>query len=89
MPNAPDALVATCFKGRAPKALLNSAGAIAVGGVAGVHDAGREGARKFLDRLGRMDLRKRMVAHANELFKLEIGQLNTLLREEADLGELG
>lgn len=84
MPDAPDALVATCFKGNAPKAVLNGAGAIAVGGVAGVHGAGREGAAAFLARLGRIDLRKRIVAHANELFKLEIGQLNTLLSEVPD-----
>ena len=81
MPDAPDALVATCFKGNAPKAVLNGAGAIAVGGVAGVHGAGREGAAAFLARLGQTDLRKRIVAHANKLFKLEIGQLNTLLSE--------
>ena len=84
MPDVPDALIATCFKGRSPKAVLNGAGAIAVGGVAGLHSAGREGAAAFLPRLGRTDLRKRIVAHANELFKLEIGQLNTLLSEVAN-----
>ena len=84
MPDVPDALVATCFKGRAPKAVTNGVGAIAVGGVAGVHGIGAQGAAAFIQRLWGTDLRERIVAHANELFKLEIGQLNTLLVEGLD-----
>jgi hypothetical protein len=83
MPSTPAALVATCFKSDTPKAVLNSAGAIAVGGLAGIHNTDPARASRFLDYLNAHDLRSRIVAHANRLMKLEIGQLNTLIAEFA------
>ncbi|HYI38997.1 MAG TPA: hypothetical protein VE053_01625 [Allosphingosinicella sp.] len=83
MPSTPAALVATCFKSDTPKAVLNSAGAIAVGGLAGIHNTDPARASRFLDYLAAQDLRSRIVAHANRLMKLEIGQLNTLIAEFA------
>lgn len=79
MPAQPTALVATCFKGATPKTVLNSVGAIAVGGVAGLHRAQAEWAADFLGHLSRLDLRDRIISHANGLKKIEIGQLNTLI----------
>ena len=79
MPSPPTALVATCFKGATPKTVLNSAGAVAVGGVAGLHHARPEWAVDFLGHLSGLDLRDRIISHANGLKKIEIGQLNTLI----------
>ncbi len=79
MPATPSALIATCFKGPSPKAVLNAVGAIAVGGVAGVHHASHEESAGFLRHLASLDLRDRIVSHAKGLKKIEIGQLNTLL----------
>jgi hypothetical protein len=81
MPATPTALVATCFKSDTPKAVLNSAGALAVGGLAGLHGADPHWARQFLAHLASLDLRERIVAHANRLMKIEIGQLNTLIED--------
>lgn len=81
MPETPAALVATCFKNDAPKAALNTAGAIAVGGVAGIHGAEHKWTDAFLNHLTGLQLRDRIVAHANSLMKIEIGQLNTLLAQ--------
>jgi len=83
MPPNPLALVATCFKSDSPKAVLNSAAAVAVGGVAGIHGGDREWASGFLQHLASLNLRERIVAHANKLMKIEIGQLNTLIAEHA------
>ncbi len=80
MPNEPSVLVATSFKGDRPKFAKNSAKAIAVGGVAGISgDAGE--VDLALQRLASTTLIDRIVAHANGLFKVEINQLNTLIRE--------
>ena len=81
LPPVPVALVATCFKGRVPKAVRNTVGAIAVGGVAGIHDVDSEWARAFLLHFASLGLDERIVAHANGLRKVEINQLNTLLAE--------
>jgi hypothetical protein len=89
MPRPPTALVATCFRGGSPKALLNSAGAVAVGGIAGIHDAQCDWTAGFLRYLRALDLRSRIVSHAKQLMKLEIGQLNTLMAEYATFAEHG
>lgn len=79
MPDVPNLLVATSFKGEVPKAAINTVGARAVGGVAGVYSLSPAQARRFLDQLTKLDIRDRIVAHANGLRKIEINQLNTLL----------
>jgi hypothetical protein len=81
MPETPVALLATCFKGRSPKAVLNVAGTIAVGGVAGIHQASADWATGFLRHLSTLDLATRIVPQANGLLKIESGQLNTLIDE--------
>lgn len=89
MPETPAALIATCFKGRAPKAVLNSAGAIAVGGVAGIHGASADWAAGFVRHLGSLDLANRIVPQAKSLLKIEPGQLNTLIDEFAAMAPDG
>jgi hypothetical protein len=80
MPSAPSVLVATSFKGTRPKFAKNSAKVIAVGGVAGITGDADE-IDFALQRLATTSLTDRIVAHANGLFKVEINQLNTLIRE--------
>lgn len=79
MPNVPQLLVATCFKGERPKHVRNEVGAIAVGGVAGVFGDEAETALA-MDNLAKAELSDRIVAHSNGLYKIEIAQLNTLIR---------
>lgn len=89
MPEIPAAFVATCFKNDAPKSVLNSVGAFAVGGVAGIHGVENTWAGDFIEALAGLQLKGRIVAHANKLMKIEIGQLNTLLAEFQAQGARG
>jgi hypothetical protein len=79
LPNIPEILIATGFRGNAPKVILNSIGAIAVGSVAGVYVAKASRCRSTLRKLREMDLSGSIVPHSNGLKKLEINQLNTVL----------
>lgn len=81
MPDVPSVLVASCFKGERPKAVRNLVGAIAVGGVVGIHGGDETMADEFMAHLAQQDLSRRIVAHANGLMKIEIGQFNTLMSE--------
>lgn len=78
MPMVADVLVATCFKGSATKACRNVIGATAIGGVASVH-RGASDPEALTRMIGGMDLGSKIVAHANELRKVEINQLNSIL----------
>lgn len=77
----PDIFVSSGFVGTAPKVLVNSIGAYAVGAVHGVHNV-PSGARRELQRhLAHSDFSARVVAHSGNLRKLEIRQLNSILNE--------
>jgi len=79
MPAPPELLAATSFKGPAPKICANSAKARAVGGVAGIFGVRPDEIQETISDLTRIDIRDRIVAHANGLRKIEINQLNALL----------
>jgi predicted RNA methylase len=79
MPDAPNLLVATSFKGSGPKVCVNTVGARAIGGVAGIFNINSDLRDRFLTLLAGLDIRDRIVAHANGLRKIEINQLNALL----------
>ena len=81
MPPVPKVLVAMSFKGRFPKTVLNSVGARAVGGVYGIHNTTGAQARLLVRTFTNTNIRDRLVHHSNGLFKIEIGQLNTLLAD--------
>jgi len=67
------------FKGTpTPKILVNSLGAHAVGGVAGVYGASPH-AEILVAQLRSQDFADRLVAYANALNKIEIRQINALL----------
>jgi hypothetical protein len=78
-PEPPEILVSQSFKATpTPKAMDNRVGAVAVGGVAGVYGTGGQ-TTNLLALLHREDIVDRLVPYANELHKIEIGQLNSLL----------
>ncbi|MDD1778671.1 MAG: Eco57I restriction-modification methylase domain-containing protein [Candidatus Helarchaeota archaeon] len=63
-----------------PKILINDIGAIAIGSVHGIHSDRRFDAQKLRTRLLQIDFEKRVVAHAGSLRKIEIGQMNSILK---------
>ncbi|MCY4560157.1 MAG: hypothetical protein OXF79_28120 [Chloroflexi bacterium] len=81
MPPTPQVLLAQSFKKAFPKRVRNTVGARAVGSVCGIYNVTEEQIRQILGAFGDMDLRKRVVAHANAFRKVEINQLNALLRD--------
>ena len=82
MPRTPKVLIAQSFKDAHPKSVRNGIGARAVGGVAGVHNVRDDQVPQLLAGLRSRDLRDRVVAYSNGFYKIEINQLNTLLRQE-------
>lgn len=80
MPQAPSILVASGFRGKRPKVLVNEIGAVAVGGVSGIYGVARSASRRLVRRLRSIRVASRVVPHSNGLLKLEIGQLNTVIR---------
>ncbi len=81
MPETPEILAATTFKGAGPKIVANTFGARAVGGVAGIHGLPPSRLGELLDGFARSGVKDRIIAHANGLRKIEINQFNGLLAE--------
>lgn len=81
MPPVPSALMSMSFKGPFPKSVRNDVGARAVGSVCNVHGLSSAEADWVAGGLGGLDIRSRVVAHSNNLRKIEISQLNGLLAD--------
>lgn len=80
MPPIPAALVAQTFKGTgSPKAVVNSVGARAVGGISGVHNLDLRSAASLTQHIRSSEFQGRLVEYASGLQKLEINQLNTIV----------
>jgi hypothetical protein len=79
MPQVPDLLIASGFRGERPKIVENAVGARAVGSVCGIYGATK--ARRVVTAINGMDFSTAVVAHSNGLKKLEINQLNSVLAE--------
>ncbi len=78
----PQLLVSSGFTKRAPKVLVNKVGAMALGSVYGVMVKGRErDARSLAKGLRHYDYQARLVHHANDLKKLEVRQLNSVISQ--------
>lgn len=77
MPEVPDLVVATGFRGERPKIAENAVGVYAVGSVAGIYGALDPG--RIIGEIRKMNLSSAVVAHSKGLMKLEINQLNTIL----------
>ena len=80
-PQTPQVLSSQSFRAPAPKTVLNSVGAKAVGGTCAVHGLTQKQARFLVNYIGDMNLEDRIVAHSNGLLKVEINQFNTLMDE--------
>lgn len=80
-PETPDVLLASSFTEQPAKCLANRIGAIAVGSVCGVYSISRRDLARLRTKLEATELRSRIVAHSNGLHKLEIGQINGLLKD--------
>lgn len=80
MPSIPAMLMSQSFREGFPKVVCNMIGARAVGGVCGVYNLNSEQAAWMSVEVDSIDIRDRIVAHSNGLRKIEINQLNTLLR---------
>lgn len=79
MPSIPAILLASGFRER-PKALVNAVGAAAVGSVCGIYGVGAKNVRALVDGLRGVDYSGRVVAHSHGLRKLEINQMNELIK---------
>lgn len=79
MPAIPQVLIAMSFRGKFPKAVRNSAGVRAVGGVYGIYNLSASQVNRIISGFDGVDISQGVVAHSNGLRKIEISQLNTLL----------
>lgn len=77
----PQILLAQAFKGSTPKMVTNIAKVIPVGGVAGIYGVPLGTIEPVMDHLSALDVHERLVPYANQMHKLEINQLNTLLHD--------
>ena len=82
MPEIPDVLVATGFRGSNTKAVVNTHAVRAVGSVAGIYGVKRAERAGFAKRLVAKRVGDRVVAHSHGLRKLEINQLNYLIQKD-------
>jgi hypothetical protein len=80
MPSTPSLLMATGFRDARPKVVVNAAGAHAVGGVCGVYCKPGKTASNVARALRSAKYIRRVVPHSNGLRKLEINQINSLLK---------
>ena len=79
MPRVPTMLFAQGFRERFPKAVRNTLGAFAVGGVCGIYGASDGQIEALTDILNGMDLRDHVVPYSAGFYKIEISQINSLL----------
>lgn len=80
MPETPDLLGATGFRGSCPKLVVNGVGAKAVGGVAGIRNVRRHNRVELVRRFRELELAKRIVTHSDGFKKIEINQYNSILK---------
>ena len=88
MPVVPTMLFAQGFRDRFPKAVRNSVGAHAVGGVCGIYNAREHQIDDLTAGMDSMDLREQVVAYSSGFYKIEINQINALLAKSTANGDL-
>jgi hypothetical protein len=84
MPKIPDILVSTGFRNKYTKVVVNSVGARAVGSVCGVYGLNRRRRIWVANGIRTTNIGDGVVAHSNGLRKIEINQLNTVLKSIMD-----
>lgn len=86
MPDTPDVLIAQTFKKKFPKVVANKISAKAVGSVCGIYNLSSSQVNELVSGLNGMDLSNRIVSYANQLHKIEINQLNYVLKNRFENG---
>lgn len=76
---APQILFSTGFVNKSPKVLVNHVGAVAVGGIAGIHNLLKMDVSSFANHIRTYDFESRVVRFAGKLKKIEIHQMNTII----------
>jgi hypothetical protein len=77
----PALLLSSGFVGKGPKVIINTVKAIAAGAVYGIISLGARRPESIAEKLRKIDFQQQVVSHANNLKKLEVGQLNSVLTE--------
>ena len=86
MPDTPDVLIAQTFKQKFPKVVANTIRAKAVGSVCGIYNLSSSQVNELVSGLNGMDISNRIVSYANKLHKIEINQLNYVLKNRFENG---
>lgn len=76
-----DIIYSSAFVNAAPKFLLNTVRAVAVGTIQGVHNVKKKYRSALLEKLIQIDFGARVVAHSGKLRKIEVGQMNKILAD--------
>ncbi len=76
-----DIIYSSAFVTAAPKFLLNTVKAVAVGTIHGVHNVKKKHRNVLRKKLTQVDFGARVVAHSGKLRKIEVGQMNKILAD--------
>lgn len=86
---APQILYSSGFTAYGPKFVANKIGAIAIGSVHGIHSKDSISKRALREYLSKINFEKRVVAHAGDLKKVEVRQMNGILHAFLEDSENG
>ncbi|MFC4924175.1 Eco57I restriction-modification methylase domain-containing protein [Delftia deserti] len=76
-----DIIYSSAFVGPAPKFLMNTVKAIAVGSIQGIHKVKPKNRSVLRKKLIAIDYGARVVAHSGRLRKIEVGQMNKIVAD--------
>ena len=85
MPPIPNLLFAQGFTGKFPKTVKNLVNARTVGGVCGIYDVNTTQENRLFQCFEKFDLSQRVVPYANGFLKIEINQINNLIRQHLNI----
>lgn len=81
--HSPNMLLSTAFVSHGPKVVINSVGAYCLGSVCGIYSNDNLSWRSLRDYISEINFEKQVISHANNLKKVEIRQLNSILNTYA------
>lgn len=77
---SPDIIYASSFTSWGPKAVINDIGAISIGSVHGIHAVKGISLEQLIKEIRNIDFEKKLVHHSGQLKKIEVNQMNTILK---------
>lgn len=77
---SPDIIYASSFTSWGPKVVINDIGAISMGSVHGIHAVSGIRPEELVSKLRCIDFEKRLIHHSGQLKKIEVNQMNTILK---------